>query len=119
MGAPDLNHLTELIGLLLNRVAHARDRRNEFMLQRSQGGDRHSGREHVVGRLTSVDVIIRMNDAFYTSFCTKEFTGAIRDHLVHIHVRLRAAARLPYDQWELVVVPSIENFLCSVGDGLS
>jgi hypothetical protein len=45
-----------------------------------------------------------------------QLAAAIRDHLVHVHVELRAASRHPHMQREHVGVRSSEDFVARLGD---
>ena len=63
--------------------------------------DVHRRREHIVGRLSEIDVIIRVHEAVFASPATEQFRGAIRKHLVHVHVRLGAGTGLPDKQRKL------------------
>ena len=72
--------------------------------KRRHGGDVHGRRKHVVRRLAHVDLIVGMDLAAHAALAAQELAGAVGDDLVHVHVRLRAAAGLPDDQGKLGVV---------------
>ena len=69
--------------------------------------------ESVVGRLAHVDVVVGMAKLF-----ARDLIGAVGDDLVGVHVALRAASGLPYDQGEVLVELSFDDFVASLGDGL-
>src|SRR6266508_2095394 len=50
------------------------------------------------------------------SFAAGELDGPVRDHLVDVHVRLRAAARLPDVERELVVVLAVDDLVGGLHD---
>lgn len=62
------------------------------------------GREGVVRRLGSIDVIIRMHWGMAAQRFAALAGDEVADHLVHVHVRLGSTARLPDAERELVVV---------------
>ena len=66
--------------------------------------DIHRGREGVVGRLRHIDVIVGVNRRLAAERRAGELAAAVGDHLVHVHVELRAAARHPHMQREHVVM---------------
>ena len=68
----------------------------------------HGRGKSVIRGLRHVDVIVGMNRLlrshhFSTVGAARNFNGPIGDDLVDVHVGLRAAARLPDAQRELVV----------------
>ena len=70
-------------------------------MQRHDRGDMHRGRERVVRGLRTVHVIIRMNPQ-RIALSGQFFIGDMRDHFVHIHIGLRAGARLVHDQRKFI-----------------
>ena len=77
--------------------------RRDQALHRLDGGDVHHGRETVVGGLAAIDVIVRMHRRARAARLAEHFVGAVGDHLVGVHVGLRAGAGLPHRQREFVV----------------
>ena len=59
-------------------------------------------REHVVRRLSHVDVVVRVNEPVLAARAAEELGGAVREHLVGVHVVRRAGARLVDVDDELV-----------------
>ena len=49
-------------------------------------------------------MVIGMHRCFAAACARQRLIGDAGNNLVHIHVRLRAAARLPDDEWELRVI---------------
>ena len=73
--------------------------------------DVHRGRECVVRRLAHVDVIVRMHRRFLAALAAEHLVGAVRDHLVQVHVGLRAGAGLPHDQRKVAVELAVDHLL--------
>ena len=100
----DLDHVLELLRLLLQRVAqalYAGDRRLHHHLV---GRDVHARGIGVVRRLRLVHVVVRLQRLLaLADLLARQLMGAVSDHLVHVHVRLRARARLPDHKRELVI----------------
>ena len=103
VGAPGLHDVVELPALGGERVAQATERRFQagHQIQRAQPDRR---RDHVVRGLRHVDVVVRMDGLVLPAFAAQQFVGAVREHLVAIHVVGRAGAGLIDVDHELVVV---------------
>ncbi len=71
----------------------------------------HCGREHIVGALTFIYVIVRMHQTFHAAHATKDFTGAIGEHFIHIHVGLGTGTGLPDCQREFCTVFVGQHFI--------
>src|SRR5581483_3446512 len=52
-----------------------------------------------------------MNGRLAAQHAACELDGAIGDHLVRVHVRLRAGARLEHAERELAIEPAIDDLL--------
>ena len=104
VGAADLDDVGERRGLRGERVAQGRDRRQQPRRERLDRGDVHRRREDVVRRLAAVDVVVRMDQAPLAERPAEQLRGAVGEHLVHVHVGLRARAGLPDRERELAVV---------------
>ena len=74
------------------------------------------GREHVVRRLTHVDVIVGMDDAVFAARSAEQFSGTVGDHLVCIHVVRRTGAGLIDIDHELIAETTAENLVGGLGD---
>ena len=71
----------------------------ELILYRHDRGDVHRGGESVVGALALIDVVVGM-----LYFFPRQLVAPIGDDFVGVHVRLRAAARLPDDERKACVI---------------
>ena len=97
MRAADLHHVAVLRAQALKRRQQAVDRRQHLLLERDARSHVHRRREGVVRALRAIDVIVRMHERL-----PQQRIGAVGDDLVDVHVALRAAARLPHDQGEVL-----------------
>jgi hypothetical protein len=61
-------------------------------------------------------VIVRVDRLLRAAAGARELVRAIRDHLVDVHVRLRAAAGLPDDEWEFVVELAADHLVGGLHD---
>ena len=104
VGAADLDDVAELFRLRRQRVTQARDRGHELVHHLLGGGDVHRGRERVVRALRHVDVVVGVDGLLAAHLAAGQLDGAVRDHLVDVHVGLGAAAGLPHEERELVAV---------------
>ena len=118
MGAPDLDDFGEGLGLAVERGVQMLQRRNEPMRYFLSGGDMHRGRKHVVRRLAHIDVIVGMDRRLGAARAAEDLVGAIGDHLVDVHVGLRARAGLIDRERKMVVELAVEDFLCRLRDRL-
>ena len=80
--------------------------------------DVHGGREGVVRGLAAVDVVVRMHLRLLAELAAERLVGEVRDHLVGVHVGLRAGAGLRNHQRELVVVAALHHRGGCVRDGI-
>ena len=68
--------------------------------------------EGVVGGLAHVDRVVGMDRPLERHVALgRELVGAVGQHLVHVHVGLRAGARLPHHEREVGVMPSGEHLV--------
>jgi len=96
MGAPGLDDAL-IFGLeALERVDQLRQRGQDAVLERADSRNMQGRGERVVRGLRAVDVIIRVQQ-----LPAHQLVAAVRDDLVHVHVRLRAGAGLPDDEREV------------------
>ena len=58
-----------------------------------------------------VHVVIGVNRRLASQRCSSKLRAAIRNHLIHIHVELRPAARHPDMQRKHVVMPAGKNLI--------
>jgi hypothetical protein len=81
------------------------------------GGDVHGRGVGVVRRLAEVDVVVGMHRRLGAHRPAQPLDGAVGDHLVGVHVRLRARAGLPHDQREVIVQLPLGDLLGRLDDG--
>ena len=77
----------------------------------------HRGRKHIIGRLTAIHVVVGVDQPALATLATQQLTGAIRQHLVDIHVGLRARASLPDHQRKLVIMLAGHHLIDCRHDG--
>jgi hypothetical protein len=116
MGAADLDDAAERGGFFLQRRAQRAQRRQELPGNAGSRRDMHRGGEDVVGRLAEIDLVIRMHQPFRTAHTAEQFRSAVGEHLVHVHVALRAGTGLPYRQYELPVMLACQYFIRRLHD---
>ena len=98
-------------------VAQLSSPRAARCLRRLRGrGNVHGRGKRVVRRLRHVDVVIRMNGFLAAHRAAGNLDGAIGDHLVDVHVGLRAAAGLPDAQREMIVELAGDHFVGGLHD---
>src|SRR5207237_10536852 len=98
VGAPRLHDVFQLPLLLAQGLGQLLQRGDEVVDDLVRGGQVDGRREHVVGRLRRVDVIVGVD------LTVQAFQGQVGDDLVGVHVRGRARPRL-YEVDVDVVVP--------------
>ena len=108
VGAPGLDDVRELVRLGLQRCLQALQRGQQLRAHLAQRGQVHRRREHVVGGLAHVDVVVRVHAAL----------GEVGDHLVRVHVRGGAGAGLEDVDRELVVVLAGRDLVARGRDAL-
>ncbi len=116
MRATDLDDILPRIGLCRQSILERPDGRKE-----SLGGDlrrrnMHGRRKCVVGRLRHIHVIVGMNGILAAELAARHLDRAIGDHLVDVHIRLRAAAGLPHAQRKVIVEVPRDHFLRRLDD---
>ena len=114
----DLHDVAELLALPRERVPKQTHCGNDVI---DDGGNRrhvHCRGEDVVGGLPLVHVVVGVDEAPFSALAAEDFAGAIREHLVHVHVGLRPASRLPDRERELAVVLSGDDFVGGLDDRL-
>ena len=116
VGAADLDDVLPFLGFGCDGIAKLRDGRNQAPGGADCCRNAHGGREAVIGRLRHVDVIVRMNRRLAAESCTGELAGAVREHLVDVHVELGAAAGHPDMEGEHVVMLAGEDLVGDLHD---
>ena len=78
----------------------------------------HRGRKSVVGALSTIHMVIRMDAVLAAQPEAEHLVGAVGDDLVDVHVGLGAAAGLPDDQREVNIEHAVDHLLAGVEDRL-
>ena len=110
VGAADLDDRVPALRLVGQSFMHLPERGEQPLVNRSSRGDMHGRREAVVRRLALVHVVVRVDRLLAAAIATKDLVGAAGDHLIGVHVRLRARPGLPDDQRELAVEIAAGDF---------
>ena len=76
----------------------------------------HRRGKRIVRRLAAIHVVVGVDRLFGTNHATGKLNGAIGDHLVRVHVGLRARTGLENYQRELVVPFAVNDFLRRAND---
>jgi hypothetical protein len=115
--AADLDDLAERLLLAHQLLVQKRERWQQPVHDLLDRGDVHRSRERVVRRLAHVDVIVRMHRRLAAELAAEQLDRAVRDHLIEVHVRLRARTGLPDDKREVAVELAVDHFARGAGDG--
>jgi len=115
--AADLDDLGEFLGLRLQGLVQVRERGAQELRDLLGGRNVHRGRKCVVRRLAHIHVIVRMHERLLAALAAEQFGRAVGDHLVQIHVGLRAGAGLPHHQREVIVQLAVDHLLGRLHDG--
>src|SRR5581483_1396680 len=118
MSAANFDDVLKFLGFRGDCVAHHLHSGNQNILYALGGSDMHGRRKCVVGGLRHVDVIVGVDWLFRAHLAPSNLDSAVRDHLIDVHVSLRAAARLPYAERELVVELAGDYFVGGLHDQL-
>ena len=116
MSATDFDHIVELGRFRRKGVDQSFERRDETLLELLGRADVNCGWNHVVARLTHVDVIVRVNWLAGADRFAGELAGAIGDDFVRVRVRARAGTGLENVEWKMVVEFSFRNLLGRLHD---
>ena len=111
VGPADLHDVLEGLRLGVERVAEMPHARDDLVHEGLHRGHVHGRREDVVRRLALVHVVVGVHEALLAALAAQDLAGPIGEHLVHVHVALGAAARLPDHERELVVVTAREHLV--------
>jgi hypothetical protein len=74
--------------------------------------------KHVVGRLAAIYVVVRVHLARLAALAAQQLARAVGDHLVEVHVGLRAGAGLPDRQRKFVRMLAFDDFVGGLHNGL-
>ena len=86
------------------------------LLELLRRADVDRGWDHVVARLTHVDVIVRVNRLARADRFAGELAAAIGDDFVRVRVRARAGAGLENVEWKMFVELALHHFLGRLDD---
>ena len=121
--AARLDQVLEFLGLGVEGLFKAFEAREEVVRRFNDGHDGERGRERVVRGLRHVDVVVRVNELvlrearLVAEVAAEDFDGAVREHFVHVHVRLRARTRLPDCEREVAVELALKGFVAGFFNG--
>mmetsp|Transcript_12658 Transcript_12658/g.36826 ORF Transcript_12658/g.36826 Transcript_12658/m.36826 type:complete len:384 (+) Transcript_12658:265-1416(+) len=118
MRAPDLDDGFVLGRLFLQRLQerfHAWHRHLDNHLGQA---DVHGSWEGIVARLSHVEVIIRVHRRLAADDAIEDLDGSVGQHLVHVHVGLRARSCLERHQRELAIVLPTHDLVGRLRDGI-
>ena len=103
VGTPDLDDIVPSVGLILKIGPHRFESGQKAVRHHPRRRDVKRAGEGVVRGLAHIDVIVGMDRRLVAARAAQSFAGDIRDHLVRVHVRLRARSGLPHGEGELRV----------------
>ncbi|MGF6922016.1 GNAT superfamily N-acetyltransferase [Paraburkholderia sp. 40] len=114
--AADLDDVGERFRLAVERVAQRLQRGQQMLDDDIRGSHVHRGRKHVVRRLPAIHVIVRMHLARFAALAAEQLARAVGDHLVQVHVGLRARAGLPDRQRKFVRMLAVDDLVGRLDD---
>ena len=82
-----------------------------LILNSNNSGNVHCSGEGIVGGLAHVDIIIGVK-----KLLACDLVSTVGNNFVSVHVGLSAASCLPYNEREVVVQASADNFVASLGN---
>ncbi len=116
--AADLDDVRPAFRLGLQHVAQSHQRGQQRSRHLAGAGDGDRAGHGVVGRLAHVDMVVGMDWAFGPQLAAQRQIGAVGDHLVGVHIALRARAGLPHHQREMIVEIAARDLLGRGDDGI-
>jgi hypothetical protein len=108
--------VVELAPLRLERVGkpvHLHEQR----IEHRAGHDPHGGGEGVIGALAVVDVIVGVDLRVIALLAAQDLLGAVREHLVDVHVERRAGSHMEDVHRELVAERTLQDLVGGLHDG--
>jgi len=118
MRAANLDDGVKVLCLPRQRAAQFFNRREQAADNRSDCSYMHRRGKDIVRRLAAIHIIVRMHQPALAAFATEQLAGAIRQHLVDIHVGLRARTGLPHDERKFNGVLSCNHLVSGTPDGV-
>ena len=119
MRAADLDDGFKVLRFLRQRSAQHGYRRQQFFSHCQHRRHMHGGGKNIVGRLTSVHVIVGVDPPAITPFTAQQFTGPVGQHLIDVHIGLRPRAGLPDHQRKLTGVLARNHLIRGSNDSPS
>ena len=116
MRAANLDDVFPLFGFRRDRIAQRLYRRYQSLFHVDCRGYIHCRGKRIVGRLRHIDVVVGMNWRLAPERRARKLAAAVRNHLIHVHIELRAASRHPDMQGEHVLMLASEDFTADVND---
>ncbi|MNX91467.1 hypothetical protein D3C86_1235480 [compost metagenome] len=117
VGPARLDDPVELDGLAAQHALQLFERRVQH-LGELEGRQAHGGRDHVVGGLALVDVVVGVDRGVGAQLLAHQEVGAVGDHLVHVHVQRGARPRLEGIHHDLLVPLAVAYLLGGAVDGV-
>ncbi len=118
MGAADFDDVGERFRLGLQGGAQGDECGQQILHGLRSGGHMHGRGENVIRRLPHIDLIVGMHAARQTHATAQQHRGAVGEHLVHVHIGLRARAGLPDRQRKLVGIAFGNDLIGRLDNGL-
>ena len=109
--AADHHDVGKGVRLGSQRVAQCAHCRQELLVYQVDRRDVHHRRKRVVRRLPAVDIIVRMDRFLRADYAARQLNRTVGDHLVRVHVRLRAGPGLEHDERKLGVQTTVDDLL--------
>ena len=116
MRPADHHNMGKGLRLGVERIAQLGNGRQQRGPDPLHRGDMHDGREHVIRRLTVIDVVVRVDGLLRPDHAARDLNGPVGDHLIGVHVGLGARPGLKHDQRELVVELAFDHILSRADD---
>src|SRR5580692_4167344 len=116
VGTADLNYVFPLVGFRSDGIAQGFQRRDQSLFCVDSSRNVHRRGKRIIGGLRHIDVVIGMNRSFAPQRRTGELAAAVGDHLIYVHVELRATPRHPHMQRKHVLMPTCKNLVAGLDD---
>lgn len=117
VGTADLDDAGELARLACDTDPQDGERGSQVAHDLLQDGDVHHRGEAVVGGLGPVEVVVRMDRRPRPRGLPEQLVGPVGDHLVRVHVGLRAGPGLPDRQGKVRVEAALPHLAGGLLDG--
>ena len=118
MGTADLHDVGKRLALGLQCGAQLGNGRQQLLLDGRDRCHMHGRGIDVVAGLAFVHVVIRVHQARLATLAAQQLAGAVGQHLVDVHIGLRARAGLPHHQREFARVLAGQHLIGGGVDGL-